>query len=118
VITVPAMLTTATVTTPQTYSADTYKLIRIAGSFTAGMTLQISNMTQGRFMHIFIQNTNATARIITLTASTTTSGYAAPNFTVVGAGGASTNTVSLAGTTGCAYFYVTNVLGTIVAFRQ
>jgi hypothetical protein len=92
-------------------------LIRIAGSFGAGMTLQISNLTQGRFMYIFIQNTNASARIITLTASTTTSGYAAPNFTSVGNGLASTNTVSLAATTGCCVFYVTNVLGTIVAAR-
>jgi hypothetical protein len=118
VITVPAMLTTATTSTPQTYSADTYRLIRIAGSFGGNITLQVSNLTQGRFVEIFIQNTNASARIITLTASTTTSGYAAPNFTAVGNGVASTNTLSLAATTGCGYFYVTNVLGTIVAFRQ
>jgi hypothetical protein len=112
------MLTTATTSTPQTYSADTYRLIRIAGSFPAGMTLQISNLTQGRFVYIFIQNTNASARIITLTASTTTSGYAAPNFTTAaGGGGVSTNTVNLAATTGCAVFFVTNVLGTIVASR-
>jgi hypothetical protein len=112
------MLTTATTSTPQTYSADTYRLIRIAGSFPAGMTLQISNLTQGRFVYIFIQNTNASARLITLTASTTTSGYAAPNFTTAGGGaGASTNTANLAATSGCCCFFVTNVLGSIVAAR-
>jgi hypothetical protein len=118
VITVPAMLASSSTSATQIFSAAIYRLIRVSGSFAGNITLQVSNLTQGRFVEIFIQNTNASARTITLQASTTAASYAAPGFTVVGNGAASTNTVVLAATTGCAYFYVTNSLGNIIAFRQ
>jgi hypothetical protein len=117
VITVPAMLASASTSATQIFSAGIYRLVRVAGSFAGNITLQVSNLTQGRFVHIFIQNTNASARTITLQASTTAASYAAPSFTSTGAGAASSNTVVLAATSGCAYFFVTNSLGNIVAMR-
>jgi hypothetical protein len=118
VIAVAAQLTTNSASLTQIFSANIYKLIRIASSFAGNPTIQISFLTQGEFVHLFIQNTNATARTLTLQASTTDTGYAAPNFTSAGNGGVSTNTVVLAANTGCTYIFITNVLGSIVAARM
>ena len=115
VITVPAMDSNATTSLTQVYSASTYRLIRTSASFSSNVTFQISNLTQGRFVHLFIQNTNGTARTLFIQGSTTTSGYAAPNFTSVGGGAASSNQVVLAANTGCAYIFITNSLGSIIA---
>jgi hypothetical protein len=69
-------------------------------------------------MWIHLRNTNATARTATLLASTTAASFVAPEWTSLGGGaGTSSNTTSLAATTGCCTIYIQNILGNILAAR-
>jgi hypothetical protein len=87
---------------------------RIA-SFTANTTVQVSNLTSGRWVQIYIRNTNASARTITVQASTTTTGFANVNLAVsTTAGSASAVSFSLAATSGTAVIWVANINGNIV----
>jgi hypothetical protein len=61
-------------------------------------TLQISNLTAGRMITVYLRNTNASARVVTIQASTTTSGYANVNLSPATPGAASVVSVSLAAT--------------------
>jgi hypothetical protein len=88
-------------------------------SFTAGRTLTISNLTDGKSIKIYIRNTNASSRQITIQASTTTSGHT----NVLCSRGIDTASVtaptaisiiSLAANSGAATIWVANVGGTFV----
>lgn len=71
-----------------TVDASSLTFYNHIASFTAARTVSISNLTTGRFVVLFIRNTNASARTITFQASTTTTGHVAiPNITgsIVGA---------------------------------
>jgi hypothetical protein len=85
-------------------------------SFTADRTVQISNLTPGRELMLYLRNTNAASRIITIQASTTASSHAnvnlAPGAGTMGA--ASVSTVTLAATSGTSVVWVANINGNIV----
>lgn len=84
-----------------------------SASFTAARTLQVSNLTDGRYVEIYVRNTNGTARAITVQASTTTASYANVNL-ALGAGAASATAVTLALTSGTAIIKVFNAGGNLV----
>jgi hypothetical protein len=87
---------------------------RIA-SFSTAVTLQVANLTSGRTVQIYMRNTNATARVVTVQASETTSGFANVNLAVsTTAGSASAVSVSLALTSGTAVIWLANIDGDIV----
>lgn len=85
-------------------------------SFTADRTVQVSNLTPGRELMLYLRNTNASSRIITIQASTTTVSHAnvnlAPGAGTMGA--ASVSTVTLAATSGTSVVWVANINGNIV----
>jgi 2-keto-3-deoxy-6-phosphogluconate aldolase len=62
---------------------------------------------------IYMRNTNASARVITIQASTTTSGYANVNLSPATPGAASVVSVSLAATSGTAVVKLFNANGSI-----
>jgi len=81
-------------------------------------TINISNLTAGREVRIYLRNTNAATKAITITASTTASGFAnvAMAGSFVGAnavGQVSASTITLAATSGTAMVTVFNANGTI-----
>ena len=84
-------------------------------SFTADRTLQISNLVPKKEMTIYLRNTNASARVITIQASVTTSSFSNVNLAPgTGSGAASVSTVTLAANTGTAVVWVSNIDGNIV----
>ena len=107
-----ASVTNATTTTPATFDASLYQRATWIASFPTPITAQISNLTDGREIFLYARNTNGTARVLTITASTTASGFAAVNFARSGA--ASVTTISLALTSGTATIWVANIGGNIV----
>jgi hypothetical protein len=82
-------------------------------SFTANRSLIINNISQGRQVRVYIRNTNATARTITFSGSTTTTGHAGINM-ALGGGIASGASVSFVGSSGTAYATIENIGGFIV----
>jgi hypothetical protein len=76
-------------------------------------TINISNLTSGRMVKIYLRNTNAVAKQINIAASTTNSGWAAVNLSKGDAGGTSQTSVTLAATSGTAVVTVFNANGTI-----
>lgn len=81
-------------------------------------TIQISNLTAGRRVYLYLRNTNAATKAITIQASTTTTGFAnvALSGSFVGAnavGQVSASVVTLAATTGTATVMVFNANATI-----
>lgn len=94
-------------------SAASFTLYSWQASFTAARTLQVSDLTAGRMVTIYVRNTNASARVITIQASTTTSGYANVNLSPATPGAASVVSVSLAATSGTAVIRVFNANGSI-----
>jgi hypothetical protein len=82
-------------------------------NFTAGTkTFQISNLTPGREVKIYVRNTRSASRTIEVTASTTTTGFSAVNLSASGA--ASVTGVTLASSSGTAVIWVANIAGEIV----
>lgn len=97
------------------YDASTTSIASWIASLTATRNLVISNLTAGRMARVYIRNTNATPRLINVSASITTTGHAAVNlagnhngsnavgqvsatsFTVAGSGGTAVVTVFNAG---------------------
>lgn len=75
-------------------------------------TINISNLTSGRVITLYLRNTNAATKIINITASTTTTGFAAVNMSR-GAGQTSATSVTLAATSGTATITVFNANGNI-----
>jgi hypothetical protein len=101
--------------TPITIDASQVQYHSRIASFTAARTVEVSNLTPGRWVQIYIRNTNATARTITVQASTTTTGFANVNLAVsTTAGSASAVSFSLAATSGTAVIWVANIDGDIV----
>ena len=73
-------------------------------------TINISNLTAGRMVMLYLRNTNAATKVINITASTTTTGFAAVNMATSN-GAASATSVTLAVTTGTALVRVFNANG-------
>jgi len=73
-------------------------------------TINISNLTAGRMIMLYLRNTNAATKVINITASTTTSGFAAVNMAISN-GAASATSVTLAVTSGTALIRVFNANG-------
>jgi hypothetical protein len=96
-----------------TVEADQHNLFAWIASLSAARTLFISNLTAGRMVTVYLRNTNATGRVITIQASTTTSGHANVNLSPSVSGGASVSVVSLAATSGTAVIRVFNANGNI-----
>ena len=96
-----------------TFDASLYGYSSWIVSFTAARSLNISNLTTGRRAVIYIRNTNASSRLITINASTTATGFTGVNL-AVGAGAASSTSITLVATSGTAVVYVWNAGGTIV----
>jgi hypothetical protein len=92
-------------------NAATTDLATIIASFTAARSINISNLTAGRKVTIYIRNTNPTARVISILAGTATT-YTAVNLSRSGA--ASVISFSAAANTGTAVVTLFNVGGTIV----
>jgi len=76
-------------------------------------TINISNLTAGRKVTLYLRNTNAATKVINITASTTSTGFTAVNLSKGDAGGASATAVTLAVTSGTATVTVFNANGTI-----
>ena len=106
-----------TLTTSGTLVIDgsVHERFNYTASMATGVTVQFSNMTNGREVKLYIRNTNATARPVVFEASTTTSGFTALNLAVGGpAGSPSASGITLSGSTGTALLWVGNIDGTIV----
>jgi hypothetical protein len=95
-----------------TLDAGSYGYASWIVNFTANRSINVTNLAVGRRAVIYVRNTNGSSRSITVNASATTTGLAAVNM-AVGAGAASSTTVSLAATSGTAVIYVWNT-GTLV----
>jgi len=88
-------------------------------NFTTTRTLIVSNLTAGRMAKVYVRNTNGTARLINVTASTTAAGHVAVNLAgnFVGANAAgqvSATGVTLVATSGTAVITVWNAGGNLV----
>jgi hypothetical protein len=97
---------------PVTFDASLYERVSWIAAFTSNITAQISNLTTGREMYLYVQNTFTSARTLTIQASSTTSAYANVNCSRSGA--AAVSTISLATTSGAATIWVANIGGNIV----
>jgi hypothetical protein len=72
-------------------------------------TVSVSNLVAGRAVWIYLRNTNASTKTITIQASATTTGFTGINFAVGSTrGSASATTVTLAASTGTALVMVMN----------
>lgn len=85
----------------------------VQSASTTARTINISNLTAGRMIELYLRNTNAGAKTINITASTTTTGFAAVNLSKGDAGGASQTSVTLAATSGTAVVIIFNANGVI-----
>lgn len=100
-----------------TVDASTTTVFSNIASYANNQNVNITNLTVGRFVIIYLRNTNASQRGITINASTTTTGFATVNLAgnFVGANAAgqiSATAVNLAATTGTAVVIVFNANGT------
>lgn len=96
-------------------NALSFERFNYTASMATGVTVQFSNMMNGREVKLYLRNTNATARPITFLASTTSSGHTAVNLSNAAVpGSVSVSGVTLSGTTGTAMVWVGNINGTIV----
>jgi hypothetical protein len=97
-----------------TFNADGVMLASWIASLTTTRSLNIVNLTAGRFMKIYVRNTNGSSRIVQVNASATADGLAAVNL-AAGAGAVSVSQITLAATSGSAVITVWNTgSGTIV----
>lgn len=84
-------------------------------SMATGVTVNFSNLTNGREVKLYVRNTNATARLVDIAASASGTGHAAVNLAPGNPpGGASVSGITLSGSTGTAMVWVGNINGTIV----
>jgi hypothetical protein len=88
-----------------------YAYVQSATSTTR--TINISNLTSGRMIELYLRNTNAVAKVINIAASTTTTGFAGVNLSKGDAGGTSQTSITLAATSGTAVVIVFNANGVI-----
>lgn len=95
-------------------SATTSYYAYVQSASGTARTINISNLTSGRVIQLYLRNTNIATKQINITASTTTTGFAAVNLSPgSSAGGASVTSVTLAATSGTAVITVFNANGTI-----
>lgn len=99
-----------------TINAESTDLYSQIASYATDVTFDIINLGIGREIKLYLRNTNASARTMTIRASATNTGATAVNL-APGAGtmgAASTSTISLAATSGTTLIYVANIGGNIV----
>lgn len=84
-----------------------------AAGFAANRILTVNNLTQGRSVRVYIRNVNASARTITFSGSTTTTGHSSINM-AVGAGAASATIQTFAGSSGTGLAWIENMGGFII----
>jgi hypothetical protein len=98
-----------------TVDAATVDIYSHIASFTADRVVQVSNLISGRSVKMYLRNTNATPRALSVSASTTTTGFAGVNLAPGGGtvGAASISGFTLAGTSGTSLVWVGNVNGSI-----
>lgn len=94
-------------------NAEAVMLASWQASLTTTRTLNISNLTTGRMVKVYVRNTNGSSRVVQVAASTTEAGYAAVNL-APGAGAVSVTQITLAANTGTAVITVWNAAGSIV----
>lgn len=106
---------TSTTSGTVTIDGSLYERFNYTASIATGVTVQFSNMTNGREVKLYIRNTNATARLITFEASTSTASFANINLSAGNPpGGPSASGITLSGSTGTAMVWVGNINGAIV----
>jgi hypothetical protein len=76
-------------------------------------TINISNLTAGRKITLYLRNTNAATKVINIAASTTAASFVSVNLSKGDAGGTSATAVTLAVSSGTATVTVFNANGTI-----
>ena len=97
-----------------TVDASTTELYAYVQSASAtARTINISNLTAGRKVTLYLRNTNAATKVINIAASTTAASFVSVNLSKGDAGGASATAVTLAVTSGTATVTVFNANGTI-----
>jgi hypothetical protein len=95
--------------------AATVDIYSHIASFSANRVVQVSNLIAGRSVKMYLRNTNATGRALSISASTTTAGFTGVNLAPGGGtvGAASVSGFTLSGTSGTALVWVGNVNGSI-----
>jgi hypothetical protein len=109
-----------------TVDAASYNIASIFFSASATTrTINISNMTQGRFIHLFVTNAGASAKIFNVAVSTTASGFGTGNLYLTKKGTANgavrsdgTSVASLAASNGFVYMFICNISGSLPAFAM
>lgn len=96
-------------------NATSSNLYSHIASFSADRTVQVSNLVSGRSVSMYLRNTNASPRALSISASTTTTGFAGVNLAPGGGtvGAASVSGFTLAATSGSALVWVGNINGSI-----
>lgn len=95
-----------------TVDASLTQSMHWVASFSTTRALQVSNLTIGRSVRVYIRNTNATARAIQFSGSTTTS-YSPINM-AVNAGAASATQQTIAGSSGTMMVWIENIANNII----
>jgi hypothetical protein len=104
---------TNSVVGPVVFDASVYERMSWIASFTGNITAQISNLSTGREIYLYVQNTIATSsRTLTIQASSTASTYMNVNCSRSGA--AAVSSITLAAGSGAATIWVANIGGNIV----
>lgn len=96
-----------------TINASTTQLYHHSASFNGNKTFQISNLTNGRSVYLYLRNTDSlNNRTMSIQASTTTSGYTSVELSR--SGSISVSSFSLSASTGTAVVWVVNIGGNLV----
>jgi hypothetical protein len=104
---------TDTSTSTLTVDASTTQMYSHIASFNGDRTFQVSNLTNGRYVYLYIRNTDSiNSRTITIQASTTTSGYSSINMSRSGSSSVSSFTASSGN--GTAVVWVANINGNLI----
>lgn len=106
---------TSTTSGVVTIDGALYDRFNYTASIATGVTVNFSNLTNGREVKLYIRNTNATARPINFAASSSDTGHTAVNLAPGNPpGSASVSGITLSGSTGTAMVWVGNIDGSIV----
>jgi hypothetical protein len=109
-----------------TVDASIYNMASIVFNASATTrTINISNMAQGRFIHLFVTNSGGSAKIFNVAVSTTASGFSTTNLYLTKKGTANgavrsdgTSVASLAASNGFVYMFICNISGSLPAFAM
>lgn len=105
--------TNSTTDADATVDASLYEYYAyVQSASTTTRSINISNLTAGKKIVLYLRNTNAGSKIINILASATASGFAAVNMSKGDAGGTSIQNVTLVASTGTAVVTVFNANGT------